>query len=564
MSDVFISYSRKDSDRALQLADQLRASGISVWIDRRRIMGAEQWATEIVEGIRACSTFLLLISSDSIQSDNVLKELSLASEGRKRLLPVDIHPTELPSSFAYPLAGLQRLAISDFDGILRAHKHGVARAAAKDLRKSLIVLPFEDLSPGQDNGWFADGLASELIDSLSHIKSLRLIDRKTSMDLRGFHGKTQEIADALHVRYFIQGSVRKFGDQIKISVSMLDLHTDETLWQDSHKGKFEEVFELQESVAKNVVAALKLQLTSDEEQKLLDRGTQNADAYELYIKAGDYFHRKSREGFGHAVQLWSEAIRLDPAFANAYQSKANALTNIYLNYDRDPKLLIEAEDLVQEALQFKPDMVSAFSVLSMIYLLQGKLAEAESSAVKSIEIAPEASQSHYALGFFFGNTRQYEKAIAPFEQSVRLMPDNLVSLWNLVLACYTAKDLAKQTYWASTAIPYFERHLRLHPDDEYRRVHLAALFYYAGRLEEARHAATALDFLHDGQSLYNIACLWGMLGDGEKSLRVFRNALNAGYRNIPLIKSFLEVEFAPYKGTPEYEEAKTIVVELET
>ncbi|MFI5264188.1 MAG: toll/interleukin-1 receptor domain-containing protein [Candidatus Kapaibacterium sp.] len=125
MADIFISYSRKDSEHALSLAEKLRAEGIEVWIDQRGIHGAEQWATEIVEGIRGCRTFLLLLSDHSVESENVLKELSLAGERNKRILPVDIHPMEIPAAFAYTLAGLQRVALSDFDGILSAHKRSL-------------------------------------------------------------------------------------------------------------------------------------------------------------------------------------------------------------------------------------------------------------------------------------------------------------------------------------------------------------------------------------------------------------------------------------------------------
>ena len=119
MPDIFISYSRKDSTQALTLAERLRAEGLDVWIDRQGITGAEQWASEIVEGINACSTFAILLSEYSIASENVLRELTLASEKRKRLLPIALERVKLPSSFEYPLAGLQRVTISDFDAILR-------------------------------------------------------------------------------------------------------------------------------------------------------------------------------------------------------------------------------------------------------------------------------------------------------------------------------------------------------------------------------------------------------------------------------------------------------------
>src|SRR5579872_333537 len=148
--DIFISYSRKDKEQADQLSEQLASAGLSVWIDKQGIVGAEKWATEIVEGIKSCSTFILLISDDSVKSENVLRELSLANESRKRILPVEIERIELPTSFMYPLAGLQRVKIADFGSIVRAYKHGVERIAHKDLRKTLMILPFEDLSPTHD------------------------------------------------------------------------------------------------------------------------------------------------------------------------------------------------------------------------------------------------------------------------------------------------------------------------------------------------------------------------------------------------------------------------------
>src|ERR1043165_6100491 len=212
MADIFISYSRKDAAAADQLAEQLRNEGMDVWIDRKGIIGAEQWATEIVEGIKGCSTFAILLSQYSIESENVLKELSLASEKQKRILPIDIEEVVIPSSFEYPLAGLQRVALSDFQAIVDAHKHGVLKKIKKDERKTVMILPFEDLSPTADNEWFANGIAAELISTLSKIKSLRVIDQQTTKEFRAYKGHLATYAKEMTIRYFIQGSVRKFGD----------------------------------------------------------------------------------------------------------------------------------------------------------------------------------------------------------------------------------------------------------------------------------------------------------------------------------------------------------------
>ncbi len=566
MPDIFISYSRKDSELALALAQRLRGDGIDVWIDQKGIIGAEQWATEIVEGIRACSTFIILLSPNSIASENVLRELSLASEKRKRVLPVDLAPTILPSSFEYPLAGLQRVAISDFEGIMQAHKHGVSRIVIKDIRKSLIVLPFEDLSPaGEDNTWFADGLAGEMIDALSHIKSLCMLDRKTSLGLRGAKLRTVEIGKEFNTRYFIEGSVRKFGEQIKISVSLLDIETGDCLWQESHRGKFEDIFEIQEAVANKVVEGLKLHLTNDEKEKMLERGTQNADAYELYIKAEEYFLRKTHEGFRHAAQLFSDAICLDPGYANAYRFKGLTLIGIYRDYDSDPKLLIEAESLVREALRLKPDLWNTYYTLSLVYLLQEKFEEAERAVCTYIEKAPDDPRSYWALGYFYGHTGQPSKSIAPYEQGLWLMPDYLPTLWNVILSCSHAQDLEKLAYWASYAIPRFERHLKLHPDDEMMRVCYTTILSHAGHREEARKAAWKLDTIRDGGSLSNTASLWVALGDSEMALKTIHKSIEAGFKNVPALNRFLETEqIDSLKSTSEYAEVRKMVDKIVT
>ncbi|HEY6170701.1 MAG TPA: TIR domain-containing protein, partial [Candidatus Kapabacteria bacterium] len=195
MADIFISYSRKDTAEAQTLAGELRANGYEVWIDVSGIHAATSWSREIVEAIDVCSVFLVLLSPHSLTSPNVTKEVSLASESRKTILPVDIGQVELTSDLRYQLAGLQRVSIKDRDAILKGLQRlniTTARSAPAsttqtispplkrtDSRISIAVLPFDDLSPGKDNDWFADGLADELINVLSELRTLRVTDRRT-------------------------------------------------------------------------------------------------------------------------------------------------------------------------------------------------------------------------------------------------------------------------------------------------------------------------------------------------------------------------------------------------
>jgi adenylate cyclase len=578
MADIFISYSSLDREKAEQLTELLASSGLSVWIDKSGIDVATSWSGEIVDAIEGCKAFLVLLSPNSVASANVVKEVSLAAEQKKKILPLDLEPVELPRDLKYHLAGIQRAPMANIDAIIRAlDKLGVARVltrsqeervetrSTRDDRKSLMILPFQDLSPTRDNDWFADGIVNELISMLSNIKALRIADNQATKEFKKYNGQLTSYANVMNIRYFVQGDVRKFGDNIKISVWLLDIETGDHLWQDSMKGVMNDIFDIQEKVAESVVEGLKVHLASDEKKKLAERGTENAEAYELYMKAREYFVRQTKEGFRLAVQLFTEAIKLDPGYAHAYSFKANALAGLYGNYDRDPALLDEAETLCKEALRLKPDVFKVYGPLSMIYTHRGMHTEAKEVANEYIRKDPQNYYSHHTLGFFYHNTGQYSKAITPFEEAVRLKPDDLVYLWNLVATCDGAGEREKCAHWASVTLPLVERHLKLHPDDENKLVWHALLLLWSGRTEAAHAAATKLTSLKDGASLNNAACLFGMLGDKTEALATFRKAIEAGFKEPRLLKEFLTDEnegIAELAGTPEYEEVRRMVEAL--
>ena len=572
--DIFISYSRKDSESALSLTERLRLLGMDVWIDQRGIEGATNWSEEIVEKIDSAKVFLLLLSDHSQLSTNVVKEVSLAYDSNRKILPVDLERTELTASLRYQLAGIQRVPFEDFNSILKSlqrlgvvpvslpEKKRVSPKIAHDSRKSLIVLPFEDLSPEGDNAWFADGLTGELIDALSRVKALRLIDRKTAMDLKDFRGKTMEIAEALQVRYFIEGNVRKYGDQIKISVQLLDIETGDYLWQESRRGEFKDIFDLQEEVALRVTEGLHLTLTRAEKTLLEQRVTENAEAYEIALKALEYFNYQTREGYQNAALLMGEAMKLDPSYANAYQIKARALLSLYRNYDRSQEKLTEAESLVSEALRLRPDLWDALHTKAQIYQLRNEPIKAEETAISLIRAAPDYFGGYFSLAFFYLEIDRFSDAITMFEKAVGLSPNHLVTLWNLVVAADAADDQEKRHYWADFSYPIVERLLKLHPDSDGMRLQYVSLLFFAGRVEAARDAAPELAKIEDPMWLYSAACLYVRFEQYSESLGTFRKALLAGFKNTKDIRGFLLETEDVLHDDPDFVEVKKMAEEI--
>lgn len=575
VADIFISYSSKDRQQALQLIELLSSAGLSVWIDQSGIDIATSWSKEIVQAINGCKAFIVLISPNSITSENVVKEVSLAAERKKKILPLDLEPVGLPDDLAYHLAGIQRAPMTNIDSIIRAiGKLGLEATQAPtlklvkemDSRKSLMILPFEDMSPTGDNGWFADGLASELISALSNVKALHVADAQATKEFKKYSGQLTSYAREMNIRYFVQGDVRKFGDNIKITTRLLDIESGDHLWQDSMKGTMDDIFDIQEKVAEKVVEGLKVHLGSDEKQKLAERGTENTEAYELYLKSLEYFNRQTKEGFQIAAELSSEAIALDAGYAQAYSSKANALASLYRSYTRDPRLLDQGLSLIEGALRLKPDLLRVNNPLSMILTYQGKLEDAERIAKEYVRNAPDEFYSHFTLGFFYTSTNQYANAIASYEESLKRKPGYFPALLNIVICCNGAKELTKQREYAQIAIPYYEKHLKLFPDDESNRVIHAVMLNFAESYDEAKAAVEKLGNIKDGGAIYNVACLQCMLKDYETGLVTFRKAIEAGYGNIQSLRSFLEEEnegIYSLKGTPEWEEAKKLVDKIE-
>lgn len=575
MADIFISYSSKDREKAEQLTELLISAGLSVWIDKLGIEVATSWSAEIVDAIDNCKALVVLLSENSVVSKNVVQEVALAFEKNKKILPLDIEPVALTRDLQYHLAGIQRASISNIDAVIRALANlGLEATQAPNLklvketdsRKSVMILPFEDLSPTGDNGWFADGLAAELIIALSSVKALKVADQQSTKEFKKYNGHLTTYAKEMSIRYFIEGSVRRFGDQIKISSSLLDIESGDQLWQGSIKGAIGDIFTIQEEVAEKVVEGLKIHLGSDEKKKFREHGTDNAEAYELYMRAEEYFARQTKEGLRLAAQLYSEATVLDPGYAIAYYSKAHTFVSLYSNYDRIPALLDEAETLCKKAIELKPDLYMVYNPLSRIYMYRGELAKAEETAREFTRKDPLYYFSHFTLGFFYDEIKQPARSIAPYEEAVRLAPDNLASMWNLILSCDNAGEQYKCAFWAETALPRYERYLRLHPDDESMRVLHAFLLLWSGRTGDAFLAATKLLDVKDAISLFNTACLFSRLGDKMQALKTFLMAIEAGIGNTLLLNDFLTDEksgIASLAGTPEYEGVKKIVEELE-
>jgi adenylate cyclase len=572
MSKIFISYSSHERDQALSLVGHLRAHGYEAWFDQGKISGAMNWSSEIVEAINACSVVLFVISRHSAASHNCAKEIFLASEKGKHIIPIILEEVELPIIFEYPLAGLQRIPFADVESILSALER-VQVEPAQTLQKAplqllstpsdkirLTVLPFDDLSASHDNDWFADGMTDELIDTLGSLKNLLVNPRNDVIFYKGKHPRIDEVAADLNTRYIVSGSVQKAGEKIRIRVSLSDAKEHAQIWSEKYDGTFDDIFDLQDKTARAISDALELKLTPEEQRKIDIRVTESTEAYEFFLKGVQHHRRASREDYEIAIQLYEAALEHDPNFAAAHLALANTYQGYYRTYSREPQWLQKAEAEANKALAIEGRTSEVISIMCLIKLKQGNTEEALVEAQEAVRLNPDNPLAHAAVGFAYkalGNWQEVRKAR---EQYARIRWNDTNAYFSLLVAIKELGDAEGLKKTAEQAIPIYEKYLRLNPDDYNAAVELVNVLTMASQRDLALQMANTLTHNEslDGPALYNLTCFFSTQGQSGIALDLFRKSIAKGYKDIETMR--IDPDLLPLKACPEFE---TLLKQLE-
>jgi TolB-like protein/Flp pilus assembly protein TadD len=569
-ADVFISYSREDKEKVLELTAKLRAAGVPLWIDVGGIDGARMWGEEIVNALDNAKVLLLMVSESSVRSHNVAKEVVLASERKGRILPVHLEPTQIPPSLKYPLAGIQHIEYYNGDAdenlktILRSlERVGVTisvprngSAAGVDARGAaagplagqagepkvesgaLAVLPFDNISPDQETDYFSDGLTEELIARLSVVNEIELVSRWASMQFKGTKQDPKTIGRELGARYIVGGSVRRFQESVRITVQLVDVETNRQIWGNTYKGKLDDIFDIQEQVASQIVEALKLKLSFSEKVSLTKRQTVNAQAYDLYLRGQDYLYRLTKRSVEYAIQLFEKAIELDPRYAAAYAACSSAYGQMYQWFSRAEQHRDKAQELSFKALMYDSNLPEAYAAMGLSYFIWGKFDEASASSRKAIELDPDDFIAFWTLGRIHFTNGELEQALAPFRRVIELKPGFYAAYADLAQTCagLGRKEEAEQA--SRQLLELLPNYLLQNPDDSRARMYYAITLAENGLKEDAiREGGKALELSPgDPMMLYNCACLYSQLGEVDRAVDTLRQAIAGGYENFGWMK----------------------------
>jgi len=403
--------------------------------------------------------------------------------------------------------------------------------AAAQAEKSVAVLYFENLSGTKEDEYFRDGMTEDIITELSKIARIKLFPRSEVLAFRDKPVTAPHVGQQLNASYVLEGSLRRAGNRVRITAQLVETGTRHSVWAERYDRQLEDLFAIQDEIARSIAQALRITLSPHEEKTIARKPTENAQAYDFYLRGRSYTRRFELD---FALHMMEQAIKLDPNFALAYVGMAWICGVIIEFRDKDPKWLKKGVDACEKALNLEPQLPEALAARARLFFAEGKHEDAVRYARTAIALRPDCDGAYDALGRALFSSDRYAEAAEIADKAIEANGDD----YNLYIPYYNALQRMGLTERAHTVAmrhsTVLERQLELNPDDIRARILLAARYAELQRGEEAvQHLQVAAALRpNDTNVLYNAACTYGLLQRKREALDTLKQALDAGFGNI--------------------------------
>ena len=395
MADVFVSYTASDRDRVARLVEALQTAGLSVWWDRGIDVGST-FDREIERELDGASCVVVVWSNASVDSEWVRNE-AFEAQSRNALVPILISDVKPP--LAFRRAQTARMidwpaSVGEFDAMLRAihgrlgkksappeslhsRTHGASHAAADTNAPSIAVLPLSNVSPDPEQVHFVDGLTIELIHRLSRIPNLRVAGQASSFAYKNRPVSYAEVGRTLGVANLLEGSVRRAGDQLRVTVELVSCANGFHLWSADFDRRLDDVFAIQRDVSDAVADALSVKLRGDSLELL--GSTRNVSAHAHFLCGNALFWQHTPETTERSIAESEKAVALDPGFARAWVLLAQGHGARARQLERTEESLRDMANAVERALQIEPLLWKAHAEMGWYLLSRRQFIEADAA-----------------------------------------------------------------------------------------------------------------------------------------------------------------------------------------
>ena len=398
--------------------------------------------------------------------------------------------------------------------------------------RSIAVLPFADMSPSKDQDYFCEGLAEELIHALTKIPELRVASRTASFQFRGKAADLASMAEQMRVSTILEGSVRKAGERLRVSVQLINAADGFHLWSERYDRDLSDVFAIQDDITEQVVKALRLVLSEKEKRSLVRPKTSNVEAYDLYLRGRHLFYKAGRESQHKAIALFRQAADIDPDYAPAYAGMADASCFLYMFHRSLPEDRERAEWASLKALELAPQLAECHASRGFVASLSKRFDEAEREFKTALALDPRLFEAKY----FFGRVRiaqgKVEEAIRLWEDACQIRPEDYAVPLLLTGTYHGLGKEAEALEAAKRGVDAAQIYMKVNPEDP-RPLYLGAggLIVLGERDKGLQWAARAFAMAPDDDSvLYNLACVYSVAGEAEKALDCLEKTVRAGFK----------------------------------
>jgi serine/threonine protein kinase/Tfp pilus assembly protein PilF len=423
----------------------------------------------------------------------------------------------------------------------------------KQTGKSVAVLYFENLSGAKEDEYLRDGITEDVITELSKIRGLNTFSRPTVLAFRDKPVTPAQIGQQLGAAYVLTGTLRRAGARLRINAQLVDTHTDFPLWSERFDREMKDVFEIQDEMARKIAEALRVTLSPQELEALAVKPTENLQAYDLFLRGKRYARRQTRQDLEFALQMFENAVAMDPSFALAYAACANACAMFYCNYSRDQLWVERAREASGKAVALRWDLPEV--QVSQAWVLYA--AELHNEAVrmvkKAIERKRDCEGAYYMLCRALFAAGRYQEVVDVAESAIEASGED----YNVYVPILNSlgsmgKEEAKRNM-SQRFVAALESHLKHVPEDARARVLLGCYYADWGRVEDAlRELNLAITLrANEASILYNAACVYCGLKRKAEALHALRKAWEAGFQDAVWARR--DPDIALLHGDPEFE-----------
>lgn len=428
---------------------------------------------------------------------------------------------------------------------------------------SIAVLPFLDLSPTQDQQYFCEGVAEEILSALTRIRDLHVAARSSSFQFSPQAGDVRAIGRKLGVKAILEGSVRKSGRKLRVTAQLVNVTDGYHIWSKEFDADLEDVFAIQDEIAASIAETLVETMSVQEKETIRAVPPTHVDAYDYYLRGRQYFKRFHKVDIEHARQMFWQALDIDPNFALAWAGYADCHSFLMMYVDPNPLHAQQADRASKRALELGPELAEAHASRGLACLVARDFEKAESAFRKALELNPQLFEAYY----YFARTRFHQGdldgAAKLFRKAADADPADYQSRCLRVQILRGTGHTALAIEEAREAVQVLEKHLEWRPDDA-RGLHLGAGSLIAlGQTERAkRWLRRALELDSDDPIvLYNVACNFATLGEADESLDYLEQAVEHGTVSSDWMRN--DADLVSLHGNPRYAALIQRVVEQE-